>query len=181
MLSSAYIEEMMSQSMYSPLTLADRLGLRPSEGQVEMLEKLHEQPKLFDIQGDTAHTIIRAASLFALWRLLAYRGSKGTVIASTPELGGQFIGFLHRMTTQIDPALSSVAHWRRWNEVQLGSDAGHELRLVPNRPVCAAGRGCSTHTVISIGAGSNDLDFLKTQEVLFGHSCPEGEVRIRIW
>lgn len=171
----------MSQSMYSPLTLADRLGLRPTEGQVELLEKLHEQPKAFDVEGDQAHTMVRGVALFALWRLLAYRGSKATVIASTEELGAQFIGFLHRLTTQIDPALTSVTTWRRWNEVQFGPDSGHELRLVPNRPVCAAGRGCSTHTVIALGCLSGDLDFLKTQEVLFAHPCPEGEVRIRVW
>lgn len=181
MLTLRYIEEMMVNSLRTPLNLCDRLGLKPTERQYELLEQLADQPAQLDLELDEKNEVIRAASVYALWRTLAYQGARCTVIAANRELAGQFMGFMHLVTTEIDPALNSAVRWTRWNVMKIGPDAGHEVRLVPNQPACAAGRHSKTHTIVILGAGDADPAFVETLRALEAGNVGSGGSMLRLW
>lgn len=171
----------MSASLFSPLTLAARLRLRPTPAQEALLEQLEAQRSEYDFALEPSGETLKALALYALWRVLAYRGARVTVIAASKPQAEQFIEFLHHLTQHTDPALQAVSLWKRWNHVVFGVDMGQEIRLVPNVPVMAAGRGCSNHLVIALGASSSDPAFVETQKVLFAGETPSGETRISAW
>lgn len=181
MLTLRYIEEMMVNALRTPLNLCERLGLKPTERQYELLQQLEEQPAKLDLELGDNREVLNAVAVYTLWRTFAHQGARATVIAANRERAAQFMGFLHRVTTEIDPALNSAVRWTRWNVMKIGPDAGHELRLVPNQPVCAAGRHASKHTIVILGAGDADPAFVETMKALEDGNVGDGGSLLRLW
>lgn len=181
MLTQAAVREAMTSSLRSPADLCERLGLKPSLEQYEVLTRFADGEHPMDIGGmDSAHAT-RAAGICALWRLLETPGSRVSVISSNPDLTTVLLSFLRTITTEVDPALASVCRWPRWNRLQIGDSTDYELHVYPNVPVCVAGIHETSHTVVILGAGSFDVAFSETREVLEGGMVGSGSRILRVW
>lgn len=180
MLTVAHAREMMVQSLRSPADLADRLGLTPTPNQLDILDRFAAGEEPMELTNERAEHTVRAVALCALWRLLLVPGSSCTVISSDEGLAAEFMGFLHNITTKIDPTLTSICKWPRWSHLEVGSVAGYELRLVSNVPGWL-GTPDGVATFVILGAASNDPDFTATREVVEGHVPAEDVRLISIW
>ena len=139
-------------SLRSPEDLCDRLGLRPNEHQRELMHRFYEEEDPLELAEIPAQQTTNAVALAALWRLLRVQGSKCIVIAANRDLESRFLTFLREVTTTIDPALTSVCRWRGSKCLAIGDAAGHELRVVSNRPEWLQGLHDEAITFVILGA-----------------------------
>lgn len=181
MLTLAAVKEAMMASLRSPADLCDRLGLRPTEHQLEVLERFTLGDAIMDVRDEPAGEGLRASALCTLWRAIANPGSLSTVIGAQQKQVADFMDFLRSITEGIDPALSSVCSWPRWGTLCIGDDPGYRVQAVSNRPafLCEALHG----TIVVLGAGSPEgtgqwVETLKTAE---GFACADGVRLIRVW
>lgn len=165
-MTNSLIEEMMMASLRSPLDLCDRLGLRPTQYQGELLDQFYHGTEPLEVTDVPAQNTVNVAAVCALWRLLLIPGSKCVVIAASRDLQSRFMGFLHDLTTKIDPALSSVCRWSSNKTMKIGDAAGYELRFMSNNPAWAQGIHDEALTVVILGARSSEPRFNETREVL---------------
>lgn len=181
MLTTTHVREMMSDSLRSPHDLAARLGLIPNTSQGLILDRFAagEEPlKLIEVRDENT---VKAVALCALWRLLSVQGSACNIISSSRRMSAEFMEFLHKITTSIDPALTSVCDWTRWNVLQVGVDVGYQLRLVSNNPKWVSKPPMGVTTLVILGAASSSTKFCATREVFEAHAPAEDVRLITIW
>jgi hypothetical protein len=166
MLTNSLIEEMMVGSLRSPEDLSERLGLRPSLYQLELMQRFYKGEDPFEVVEEPARRTTEAIALCALWRLLRVEGSQVLVVSSSRDLESRFMGFLHTVTTTIDPALTSVCRWTSNKVLRIGDVAGHELRFMSNRPGWAQGIHDPSLLTVVLGARSSEPRFCETMEAL---------------
>lgn len=181
MLTNSLIEEMMMASLRSPADLSERLGLRPSLYQLELMHRFYEGANPLEVTEIPAQRTTEALAMCALWRLLRVEGSRVLVIASNRDLESRFMGFLHTITTTIDPALTSVCRWSSSKCLRIGDAAGHELRFMSNNPAWAAGIHDPSLLTVVLGARSSDPRFCETLEVLRTIQTGENARQIVMW
>ena len=166
MLTNSLIEEMMMASLRSPEDLSERLGLRPSTYQLELMQRFYEGADPLEVVEIPHLRTIEALALCALWRLLRVEGSRVLVISSSRDLESRFMSFLRTVTTQIDPALTSVCRWKNSKVLKIGDAAGHELRFMSNQPAWAVGIHDPSLLTVVLGARSSEPRFCETMEAL---------------
>jgi len=181
MLTNSLIEEQMMSSLRSPEDLSHRLGLRPTAEQAELMHRFYEDEDPLQIVEVPSQQTTNAVALCALWRLLRVEGSKCIVIAANRDLEGRFMKFMRDITTTIDPALTSVCKWTGSKSMKLGDQAGHELRMVSNRPEWLQGLGGEAITFVVLGARSSEPKFCATMEVVDTYRKQEGARHIVMW
>lgn len=186
MLTTTRAKEMMVESLRSPADLSDRLGLQPSAAQFTLMERFQEgdEPLQLENLPDDENTMLRAVALCALWRLLLVPGSSCTVISSSADMGADFMDFLQDITTKIDPALTSICKWPRWNVLQIGTAAGYELRVVSNVEswLSEARSADGVTTFVILGAGAvDDLAFTEACKAIESHVGTEGVKLVTLW
>jgi hypothetical protein len=181
MLTNSLIEEMMMASLRSPMDLSDRLGLRPSTYQLDLMQRFYDGVEPLEVTEIPAQRTTEALALCALWRLLRIEGSRVLVIASNRDLESRFMGFLHTVTTQIDPALTSVCRWPSSKVLKIGDAAGHELRFMSNHPQWAAGIHDPSLLTVVLGARSSEPRFIETMQVLRSIQTGENCRQIIMW
>jgi len=181
MLTNSLIEEQMMSSLRSPEDLSHRLGLRPTGSQLELMHRFYEdEDPLHVVEVPSAQTT-NAVALCALWRLLRVEGSKCIVIAANRDLEKRFMEFMRAITTTIDPALTSVCKWVGSKTLKLGDQAGHELRMVSNRPEWLQGLHGNAITFVVLGARSSEPKFCETLEVVNAYQRQEGVRHLVMW
>lgn len=168
-------------SLRSPEDLCDRLGLKPSEAQREVMQRFERDENPLQVLDSGGERLGLAVAIGILWRLLCNSGSKVLVIASNERLGGDFFGFLQQITTKIDPALNAVCRWKRWNTLKIGHDSGYECKMLRNVPALLQGRDFSGTTFVVLGAGGSDTAFVEMQMALEQVAASEGVRLIRVW
>ena len=173
-------EEMMT-SLRSPEDLAHRLGLRPTASQAELMHRFYEDEDPLQVTEVPSAQTTNAVALCALWRLLRVEGSKCIVIAANRDLEKRFMEFMRAVTTTIDPALTSVCKWVGSKTLKLGDQAGHELRMVSNRPEWLQGLHAEAVTFVILGARSSEPKFCATMEVVDSYRGQEGARHIVMW
>ena len=181
MLTTKRMEEMMSASLNNPANLCERLGLQPTDEQLALMDRFAEDEDPLVLAETKDGHLVRAAALCALWRLLLIPGSCVRVISSNKKLSHEFFGFLHEVTTSIDPALTQIAHWHGWRTLQLGNDDAYELRLVSNRPEWLRDEPQVVTTFVILGASSSETEFSAAREVVETHRHVEGVRTIVVW
>lgn len=167
-------------SLHSPADLAERLGMRPTPSQRELMERFYEDEDPLQVTEVPAQRTTEALALAALWRLLREDGSKCIVIAANRDLESRFMGFLHKITTEIDPALTSVCRWTNNKAMKVGDAAGHELRFVSNRPAFLQGLH-GTVTFVVLGARSSETRFMDTVKEVDKFRSMPGMRHIVMW
>jgi hypothetical protein len=168
-------------SLRSPADLCERLGMRPTTYQLDMLDRFyHSEQPLQQTDVPAQHTV-NAAAMCALWRTLLIPGSTTIVIASSRELESRFMGFLHEVTTKIDPALASTCRWDSNKVLKLGSEAGYELRFVKNDPRQLARVRADVVTWVILGARSSEPRFNEAREQVESTLDFDGHRHIIIW
>lgn len=168
-------------SLRSPEDLSHRLGLRPTAAQAELMHRFYEDEDPLQVVEKPSEQTTNAVALCALWRLLRVEGSKCIVIAANRDLEGRFMKFMRDVTTTIDPALTSVCKWTSSKSMKLGDQAGHELRMVSNRPEWLQGLGGEATTFVILGARSSEPHFCATMEVIDTYRKQEGARHIVMW
>ena len=181
MLTNSLIEEMMMASLRSPEDLSERLGLRPTMYQRDLMDRFYNDEDPLQMKEIPAERTCNAAALCALWRLLLIPGSKCIVIAANRELESRFMGFLYQITTEIDPALTSTCNWSNGKVMQVGDAAGYELRFVPNRVQALAGIHADVVTWVVLGARSSETKFNDARQVVESNRGFEGHRHIIVW
>lgn len=167
-------------SLRSPEDLSERLGLRPTTYQRELMQRFYEDEDPLEVTEVPSQRTTEALAVAALWRLLREEGSKVVVIAANRDLESRFMGFVHQITTSIDPALSSVCRWTGNKAMKVGDSAGHELRFVSNRPEWLQGL-CGAITFVVLGARSDEPHFYETMKVVDSYRNREGARHIVMW
>lgn len=168
-------------SLHSPLDLCDRLGLRPSPTQTQLLTDFYENVDPLHAREVPAERTTNTIAVCALWRLLREDGSKVIVISSNRHLESLFMDFLRKLTTEIDPALTSVCNWPHPRVLQIGNAAGHELRLYSNKPNFFKKVPDSVVTWVILGARSSEIHFCDTMKVIDSYRGQEGHRHIYLW
>lgn len=168
-------------SLNSPMDLCDRLGLRPTPYQQAILQAFYEDVDPINEENIPAERTCNAAALCALWRLLLIEGSRIIVIAANRELESRFMGFMHDITTSIDPGLTAVCKWSNSKHMTVGDAAGHELRFVSNKPSFLQGIGDEAVTWVILGASSTQLKFGDMMKAVDAYRGREGHRHIVIW
>lgn len=181
MLTNSLIEEMMMASLRSPMDLSDRLGLRPSTYQLDLMQRFYDGVEPLEVTEIPAQRTTEALALCALWRLLRIEGSRVLVIAANRDLESRFMGFLHTVTTQIDPALTSVCRWPSNKVLKIGDAAGHELRFMSNQPSWVQGIHDPSLLTVVLGARSSEPRFIETMQALRAASVGENCRQIVMW
>lgn len=181
MLTIAHVREMMVDSLRSPHALAERLGLKPNISQGIILDRFANNEDPLVLTEVRTENTVKAIALCALWRLIAVQGSACSVISSSKIMSADFMDFLKKITTRIDPALTSICDWPRWNVLQVGTSAGHQLRLVSNNPEWVRKPPTGVTTFVILGAASSATKFCATREVFEAHAPVEGVRLITIW
>ena len=181
MLTNSLIEEMMMASLRSPMDLSDRLGLRPSAYQLDLMQRFYDGVEPLEVTEIQAQRTTEALAVCALWRLLRIEGSRCIVISSNRDLESRFMGFLYTVTTQIDPALTSVCRWTNNKVLKIGEAAGHELRFMSNTPAWAAGIHDPSLLTVVLGARSSEPRFVETMQVLRSIQTGENCRQIIMW
>jgi len=181
MLTNSLIEEMMMASLRSPMDLSDRLGLRPTTYQLDLMQRFYNGVEPLEVTEIPAQRTTEALAVCALWRLLRIEGSRVIVIAANRDLESRFMGFLHAVTTQIDPALTSVCRWTSNKVLKIGDAAGHELRFMSNHPAWAQGVHDSSLLTVVLGARSSEPRFIETMKALRAASTGENCRQIVMW
>jgi len=181
MLTNSLIEEMMMASLRSPEDLSERLGLRPSPYQLELMHRFYEGENPLEVVEIPSQRTTEALALCALWRLLRIEGSRVLVIAANRDLESRFMGFLHTVTTQIDPALASVCRWTSNKVLKIGDAAGYELRFMSNQPAWAAGIHDPSLLTVVLGARSSEPHFIETMQALSAVQMGENCRQIVMW
>jgi hypothetical protein len=171
----------MMASLRSPQDLCERLGLRPTTYQQEILQRFYDDVDPINEKEIPAERTCNAAALCALWRLLLIPGSRCIVIAANRELESRFMGFMHQITTEIDPALTSMCKWANGKTMKVGDSEGYELRFVSNRPAYLQGIHDGTVTWVILGAKSSETKFCDTMQVVDTYRGREGHRHIVIW
>ena len=168
-------------SLRSPEFLCERLGMRPTTYQLDLMEKFYNGVNPLQTQEIPAEHTVHAVAICALWRALLISGSKTVVIAANRELEKRFMGFLHDITTTVDPALTSSCHWVNGRHLKFGDTAGYELRFLPNKPeVLARVRGSAVTWVI-LGAKSSETAFNEARAQAESALNFDGHRHIIIW
>ena len=181
MLTNRATRETMMASLRSPEALCERLGLRPTEYQREIMHRFYEDEDPLQVSEVAAEHTVKAAAICALWRLLRVDRSKCIVIAANRELESHFMGFMYQITTEIDPALTSTCHWSNGKVMRVGNDPVHELRFVSNRPNYLLGINDDNITWVILGARSSERRFGDTMKVVDGYRKYEGHRHIVVW
>lgn len=181
MLTNNLIEEMMMTSLRSPMDLCDRLGLRPTTEQLDLMERFYHDEQPLEVTEVPAQQTTNAVAVCALWRLLLIPGSSCIVIAANRDLQSRFMGFMHDITTTIDPALSSVCRWSGSKTLKIGDSAGYELRFMSNKPAWAQGIHGDAITYVILGARSSEPNFVETMRALDANRNDEGARHIVVW
>jgi len=181
MLTNSLIEEMMMASLRSPEDLSERLGLRPTTYQRELMSRFYDDEDPLQVTEVPAQRTTEALALSALWRLLLVPGSKCIVIAANRDLESRFMGFMYSVTTEIDPALTSVCRWSNGKTMRIGDAAGHELRFVSNKPGWLQGLHGDAITFVVLGARSSEPHFCDTMKVIDTYRGQEGVRHIIMW
>lgn len=181
MLTTSLKKEKMMASLHSPADLCDRLGLRPTDAQLDLMQAFYEDVDPLQVTDVPAERTSNTIAMIALWRLLRIKGSRCIVVSATRELEARFMGFMHEVTTRIDPALTSVCKWTNSKTMRLGSEAGYELRAVSNRPAFLEGIQEDAVTWIVLGARSSETHFNDTLQVVNSYRGREGHRHIILW
>ena len=168
-------------SLRSPEDLSHRLGLRPTSDQAELMHRFYEDEDPLQVTEVPSQQTTNAVALCALWRLLRVEGSRCVVIAANRDLEKRFLEFMRAVTTTIDPALTSVCKWTSAKSLQVGDHAGHELRVVSNRPEWLQGLGGEAVTFVVLGARSSDTAFNEALQVVDTYRKAEGARHIIMW
>lgn len=168
-------------SLRSPEDLAERLGLRPTEYQRELMHNFYEGVEPLEVLEVPAQRTTEAVALCALWRLLRIDGSRCVVIAANRDLEKRFMGFLHNVTSTIDPALTSVCRWPSSKRLKIGDAEGHELRFMSNRPEWAQGIHDEALMTVVLGARSSEPHFVETMRVLRSVQTGANSRQIIMW
>lgn len=165
----------------SPLELVTKFGLRPDASQLEMMERFDRGENPLDVRSCKHGELVRATAIISLWRMLHVTGSRISVLADEPARAREFMGFLHTVTTSINPVFAAACKWPRWSYLKIGVDAA-VCKYVPNRPSSAAGLCWSdAHTIVILGAGSSEPAFVETVRALEPCFGAENCRVIRIW
>jgi hypothetical protein len=168
-------------SLRSPEFLCERLGMRPTTYQRDLMDKFYNDVNPLQTQEIPAEHTVNAAAICALWRTLLIPGSKTVVIAANRELEKRFMGFMHDITTTIDPAITSICSWSNGRHLKIGDAEGYELRFLPNDPkVLARVRGTAVTWVI-LGAKSSETKFNEARAQAESAMGFEGHRHIIIW
>lgn len=181
MLTTAHVKEMMVDSLHSPHDLADRLGLTPTGSQHEVLERFGGGEDPLMLVENIKDNTVKAVALCALWRMLNIPGSSCKIITSSKRMSSDFMTFLYEVTMKVDPALASVCRWPHWNVLQMGTDAGHEMRVISNKPKWVEKPPTGVTTLVILGAASSSLKFCATREVFERHADLEGVRLVSVW
>jgi hypothetical protein len=181
MLTTQATKETMMASLRSPEDLAERLGLRHTGYQRELMSQFYNDVDPVQANEVPAQRTTEALALAALWRLLLIPGSACYVIAANRELESRFMGFMHRITTEIDPALTSMCNWGNGKHLKIGDAAGYELRFVSNKPAFLQGIHGDAVTWVILGAKSSDTLFGDTMKVVDSYRGLPGHRHIVMW
>jgi hypothetical protein len=180
MITNAPMEDAMS-SLRSPEFLCERLGMRPTTYQRELMHKFYNDVNPLQTQEIPAEHTLNAAAICALWRALMIPGSQTIVIAANRELEKRFMGFVHDITTTVDPALTSSCAWVNGRHMNIGDTAGYWLRFLPNDPKVLARVRADVVTWVILGAKSSDTKFNDARRQAESNMDFEGHRHIIIW
>lgn len=146
-----------------------------------MLTDFYEEVDPLHVREIPAESTTHAVAICALWRLLREDGSKVIVISSNRDLESRFMGFLYKITTGTDPALTSVCKWPNSKVLQIGDAAGHELRYYSSKPKFFGHVDDPIVTWVILGARSSETHFGDTLEVIKTYEGREGHRHIYLW
>jgi hypothetical protein len=168
-------------SLRSPADLCDRLGMRPTTYQLDLLDRFYNDENPLQAKEIPAEHTSNAAAICALWRTMLTPGSKCVIIAANRELESRFMGFLYEVTTTIDPAMSSSCSWKGPKLLKFGTDAGWELRFVSNKPEQLAKVRGEVVTWVVLGARSSEPKFNDARKQVESNMDFDGHRHIIIW
>lgn len=171
----------MSFRLRNSADLCSCLGLRPNPTQRDAFERFEAGESPLDLQTQPDRKVIGGVGIAVLTHLLLVPGSQVLVAASETDLTGKLMGFLYDTTARIDRALASVCHWPAWDHLQISTDPGHRLKVMPNRPEWATKLAIGDTTLVLLGCSSRDVDFVDTRWRLEQHFKREDVRAIRVW
>ena len=150
----------------SPSDLCRLLQLSPDAAQIEAMETLARQRGYADLplrrkeDGDIDTSVLQAALMVVLWRVLRVPGSRATIVAPSKgselacgELGHAAMDFLAEVCKTTDCVLSSISRLRGWHAIEFGDETGWEVRFCHNAPVVVAESALQSLTGLVIDAG----------------------------
>ena len=168
-------------SLRNPEELSYRLGLEPFASQIDLMTRFYDDEDPLNVVEVPSAQTVNAVAMCCIWRMLRQSDSKAVVIAANRDLEKRFMSFTRRVTSQVDPAISSLCNWSEQGTMTVGDTSllPHLVSL-GNQPELVKGFGGDT-TFVVLGAGSTALRFNATMAKVREYEGQSGARHIYMW
>jgi hypothetical protein len=139
-------------------------------------------------EGDVRGDVLRAVLTAVLWRTLRVSGLRTTMLAPPAPgrvvagmLGTVAMAYMAEVCRCRDVTLAEVTALPEWNRLELGPEAGWEIRMIPCNALIAAEAARRSRIAVIIDAGNSEPCFVEAQKALEGVLLDRRGLFVRLW